>query len=66
MAPYLQIAEILRAEISSGKLASGSRITESDLQKRFEVARTTARRALEVLRRDGLIETVPTRGSYVL
>jgi DNA-binding IclR family transcriptional regulator len=32
----------------------------------YEVARNTARRALAVLREDGLIMTVPQRGSYVL
>jgi DNA-binding GntR family transcriptional regulator len=32
----------------------------------FEVARTTARRAVGVLRDEGLIYTVPQRGSYVV
>ena len=39
--------------------------TESELVDEFEVARTTARRAVSVLREEGLIYTVPTRGSYV-
>ena len=39
--------------------------TESELVEEFEVARTTARRAVAVLRDEGLIYTVPNRGSYV-
>jgi GntR family transcriptional regulator len=64
--PYRQIAEILRRRIVSGKYPSDTRIpTESELVEEFEVARTTARRAVSVLREDGLIYTVPNRGSYV-
>lgn len=64
--PYRQIAEILRRRIASGGYLPDTRIpTESELVDEFEVARTTARRAVAVLREDGLIYTVPNRGSYV-
>jgi GntR family transcriptional regulator len=64
--PYRQIAEILRRRIGSGQYRPDARIpTESELVEEFEVARTTARRAVGVLREEGLIYTVPTRGSYV-
>ncbi len=63
--PYLQLAEIIRERIRTGELPPGARIVESDITEEFEVARNTARRALAVLRDDGLIFTVPTRGSYV-
>lgn len=64
--PYRQIAEILRRRIASGQYRPDTRIpTESELVEEFEVARTTARRAVSVLREDGLIYTVPNRGSYV-
>lgn len=64
--PYRQIAEILRRRIGSGEYPPDTRIpTESELVEEFEVARTTARRAVAVLREDGLIYTVPNRGSYV-
>lgn len=64
--PYRQIAEILRRRIASGGYLPDTRIpTESELVDEFEVARTTARRAVAVLRDDGLIYTVPNRGSYV-
>ena len=64
--PYRQIAEILRRRIGSGQYRPDTRIpTESELVEEFEVARTTARRAVSVLREEGLIYTVPARGSYV-
>jgi GntR family transcriptional regulator len=64
--PYRQIAEIIRKRIRSGDLPKGSRITESEITEAYEVARNTARRAIAVLREEGLIMTVPQRGSYVL
>lgn len=64
--PYRQIAEILRSRIESGEYPKGTRIpTESEIVDTWEVARTTARRAIAFLREQGLIETVPQRGSYV-
>jgi GntR family transcriptional regulator len=63
--PYLQVAEIIRGQIHSGKLPAGSRITEAEITETYEVARSTARRTLAVLRDEGLIFTVPQRGSYV-
>jgi DNA-binding GntR family transcriptional regulator len=65
LAPYRQLADIIRQRITTGQLPPGSRITESDLTEEFEVARNTARRALAVLRDEGLVYTVPQRGTYV-
>ncbi len=48
------------------KNPQGSRIpTESEIVETWEVARTTARRAIALLRDQGLVITVPQRGSYV-
>ena len=58
--PYRQIAAILRRRIESGQYPPDTRIpTESELMEAFEVARTTARRAIAALREEGLIYTVP-------
>jgi GntR family transcriptional regulator len=65
VAPYRQLAGIIRDRIADGTLPSGARITEHDLTEEFDIARNTARRALSVLRDEGLIFTVPQRGSYV-
>jgi GntR family transcriptional regulator len=64
--PYRQIAEIIRKGIKSGEYPKDSRIpTESEIVETWEVARTTARRAIAVLREEGLVYTVPQRGTYV-
>lgn len=66
VAPYLQLAEILRERIESGHYRPGTRIpTESELVDEFELARSTVRRAVAVLRKSGLVVTVPQRGTYV-
>ncbi|MEQ4718259.1 GntR family transcriptional regulator [Nonomuraea sp. B19D2] len=61
---YLQIAKILRERVSG--LASGHPVpSEADIQQEFGVARTTARRAVHVLREEGLIYTVQGEGAFV-
>lgn len=65
--PYRQLAEIIRRRIASGEYPKGSRLpSESDFMEEFEIGRNTARRAVAVLRDEGIVETVATRGSYVL
>jgi DNA-binding GntR family transcriptional regulator len=65
--PYRQIAEIIRGRIKTGEYPKGSRIpTESEIVDTWEVARTTARRTIALLREEGLVHTVPQRGTYVL
>jgi GntR family transcriptional regulator len=64
--PYRQIAAIIKSRIESGQYPQGSRIpTESEITETWEVARSTARRAIALLREQGLVDTVPQRGSYV-
>lgn len=64
--PYRQIAAILRRQIESGQLAPGDVLpSEKRLQQEFGVARETARRAVRVLREEGLTITIPGRGTYV-
>jgi GntR family transcriptional regulator len=65
--PYRQIANWLRARIEAGKFAPDVPLpSEKELQEMFEVARDTARRAIAVLRDEGLVVTVPQRGTYVV
>ncbi|MFF3261386.1 GntR family transcriptional regulator [Streptomyces sp. NPDC002932] len=64
--PYRQIAAYLIAEIGRGDLAPGRPLpSEKELTERYGVARNTARSALAVLREQGLVFTVPGRGTYV-
>ena len=66
VAPYRQLAAILRERIESGRYKHGERIpTESELIEEFELARSTVRRAVSELREQRLVHTVPQRGTYV-
>lgn len=64
---YLQVASELRRRIQAGKLPPGRRVpSEVSIEQEFGVARGTARKAILVLRDEGLIETVQGKGSFVL
>jgi DNA-binding GntR family transcriptional regulator len=64
--PHQQIVEWIRASIEAGELQPGQVIpSEKDMTQILGVARTTARRAVHKLREEGLVRTVPGRGSYV-
>jgi DNA-binding GntR family transcriptional regulator len=65
--PYRQIADWLRARVEAGDFGPDIPLpSEKELQEMFEVARDTARRAVAVLRDEGLVVTVPQRGTYVV
>ena len=64
--PYRQIAAIIKRRILSGQYPPHTRIpTESELVETYEVARSTARRAVAALREEGFVYTVQARGTYV-
>lgn len=63
---YRQLAGILREQIESGKLAADQPVpSEATLVQEYGIARGTVRRAIEVLRDEGLVVTVQGRGSFV-
>jgi DNA-binding GntR family transcriptional regulator len=63
---YIQLANVLRDRIQSGRMARGSRIPSlDDLVAEFDLAEMTVRRAIGVLISEGLIETRAGRGTYV-
>lgn len=65
--PYLQLADILEARIKSGELARGKTLpSEQRLMQEYGIARSTARKAVMVLRERGLVDTVPQRGTFVI
>src|SRR6185312_1936621 len=66
IAPYQEIANTLRDQILSGELAPGEELpSENALAARFKCVRSTAARALEQLRREGLITTTQGKPSKV-
>ncbi|MEU9829965.1 GntR family transcriptional regulator [Streptosporangium sp. NPDC048047] len=63
---YLQIAEIIRSRITEERMPAGQPVaSEADIRKEFGVARTTARRAVQMLREEGLVYTVQGEGTFV-
>jgi GntR family transcriptional regulator len=63
---YLQLAEILRRKITTGELARLDALpSETTLTQAYEVSRDTVRRAVAMLRDEGLVFTLAQRGTYV-
>jgi DNA-binding GntR family transcriptional regulator len=63
---YVQVADILRRRIQDGRLLPDRPVpSELQLQQEFGVARGTARKSIALLREEGLVITVPGRGSFV-
>lgn len=64
--PYLTIATDLRAKIDSGELPPGAQVPSvTEIAETYGVSRSTARRALDVLKNQGLTESVPGWGTFV-
>jgi GntR family transcriptional regulator len=62
-----QIANALRQRIKAGKIPPGRRIPSLvELEAEFGVARDTLRKAVQVLKDEGLVETVQGMGIYVV
>jgi GntR family transcriptional regulator len=63
--PYLQLAGLLRADIQAGKITNQlPSITKLTEETRLAVG--TVRRAINILVKEGLVETVPGRGTFVI
>jgi len=64
---YQQIADELRQNIQESVFKIGDRLpTETELSERFEVNRHTLRRAMEVLRHEGIVDVERGRGTFVV
>ncbi|WP_367044937.1 winged helix-turn-helix domain-containing protein [Streptomyces sp. Je 1-332] len=64
---YAQIAEHICEQIRSGALAIEDRLDpEPELAHRYEVGINTLRRAIRHLREQGIVETVPAKGTFVI
>lgn len=60
-----RVAETLRDEILSGKIAPGERIVQEDLALRFGASRQPVRDALRLLEGDGLVTLKTNSGAWV-
>ncbi|WP_214106318.1 GntR family transcriptional regulator [Acrocarpospora catenulata] len=66
MARWQEVADALRAAITSGTFPPGSKIPkEEELEEQHGVSRTTIRRAVAALAAEGLLSPVRKGGTYV-
>ena len=64
---YLQLADILRAMITSGEIPPDRPLPSvKQLQQAYGVAQGTAERAVGLLKTEGLVHTVIGKGVYVV
>ena len=59
------VADYLRTQIITGKMAPNQRINENDLASSLGVSRPPIREAFRVLESEQLIVSVPRKGTYV-
>jgi GntR family transcriptional regulator len=63
---YRQVANVLRERIRSGAFAPGAALpSEVELEKEFGFHRGTLRQAIAVLRREGLLDVIHGKGTFV-
>jgi DNA-binding GntR family transcriptional regulator len=63
---YLQIADDLRAAITSGRYRVGDQLpAERELARQYGVAAMTIRHGLDILRGEGLVVSTEKRGHFV-
>lgn len=63
---HRQLADLLRAQIADGALPPGTRLAgETQMAQEHGIGRGTVRRAIAILRQEGLVETEPPYGTRV-
>lgn len=65
--PYVQVANALRTRIDSGEIPAGRALPSLvKLEDEFGTARDTLRKAVQVLKDEGRVQTVRGMGVFVL
>lgn len=59
-----EIESILRERILKGRYAIGERLKENRIADELKVSRTPIREAFRQLEKEGLVKTIPNRGSF--
>ena len=62
---YEQVAGILRGRIAAGEWSRGPLPSNRALQETFDVGEYVVTHAIRMLEDEGLVFTVPRRGTYV-
>ncbi len=60
------IADVLRTDITRGRIEPGAALRQEDLAERFGVSRIPVREALRRLESEGLVQVFPNRGAFVV
>ena len=60
-----QVADILRKRIISGDLANGEKLSERQISTELNISTTPVKEAFRLLQAEGLIYTLPRKGSFV-
>ena len=60
-----QIANVLKDDILTGSLKGGDQLLEDSLKNEFDISRTPLREAFRILEKQGLVEILPRRGTFV-
>jgi len=64
---YIQVASVLRQRLESGHWIVGERIpTLENFESEFQVALVTVRKAVDLLREEGLLQSWQGRGTFVV
>lgn len=64
---YFQIAEQFRSEIRTRRMKPGTLLTTDErVQQEFKVSRATARKAIDELVDEGLVERITGKGTFVI
>ena len=59
------VLDNIRRRILTGEFRPGQKINESEIAVNLGISRSPVREAFRILERDGLITTLPRRGSYI-
>ena len=62
----VEVANVIKERILKGEYHIGEKLKENQIADELKVSRTPIREALKQLEKEGLIESVPNRGSFVL
>ncbi|HLZ10869.1 MAG TPA: GntR family transcriptional regulator [Chloroflexota bacterium] len=61
-----EVYDALRRAVSSGALRRGQRVNEAEIARQMQISRAPVREAIRQLEHEGLLESVPRRGTFVV
>jgi DNA-binding GntR family transcriptional regulator len=60
------VYDALRQAVVSGGLSPGQRVNEAEIARQMQISRAPIREAIRQLEQEGLLESVPRRGTFVV